>query len=172
MTYLELKKMVNFFYSLSYDNNIPEATEQEIPSHISPLQLHARMFAIGDRFDIPGLRDVAVKKYSSRCAIPSEPLEFIESICDVYERIPASVRQLRNAACILLRKNLLKMLDDEVFPTVHDKVLIEVPEFTRDMLQLYVKAPLNGDCSTCGSNQAFEALQVRCKRCGKGRSGL
>lgn len=164
--------MVKFFYSLNYDDNIPEATEQETPLHISSLQLHARMFALGDRFDILGLRDVAVKKYSSRCAIPLESLELIESIYDVYERTPASVRQPRNAACILLRKNLLKMLDNEAFATVYEKVLIEVPEFTRDMLKLYVEEPLNGDCSTCGSNQAFEALQVRCKRCGKGRSGL
>ena len=156
--YLELKKMVNFFYSLSYNDNISEATDQETPSHISPLQLHARMFTLGDRFDIPGLRDVAVKKYSSRCAISLEPLEFIESIYDVYKRTPASAGQLRNAACILLRKNLLKMLDDEAFATIYEKVVIEVPEFTRDMLELYVEASLNGDCSTCSSNQAFEAL--------------
>lgn len=169
MTYLELKKMVDFFYSLSYDDNIPEATDQETPSHISPLQLHARMFALGDRFDIPGLRDVAVKKYSIRCAKPLGPLELIESIYDVYERTPASVRQLRNAARILVRKNLPKMLDDEVFATAYEKVLCEVPEFTRDMLEFYVKEPLNGYCITCGSNQAFEALQMRCKGCGKGR---
>ena len=158
MIYPELKKMVNFFYSLSYDDNILEATELETPSHISPLQLHARTFALGDRFDIPALRDLAEKKYSSRCSIPFEPLELIESICDVYERTPASVTQLGNAACILFRRNLLRMLDDEAFATVYEKVLIEVPEFTRNMLQFHVKAPLNGDCNSCGSNQAFEVL--------------
>ena len=127
------------------------------------------MFALGDRYDIPGLRDVAVKKYSSRCAVSCDPFELIESICDVYERTTASVRQLRNAACIMMRKKLPKMLDDEA---AYEKVLSEVPEFTKDMLATYVKAPLCGDCSTCGSNQAFEALQVRCKRCGKGSSSF
>ncbi len=172
ISYLELKKMVNFFYSMSYDDDIPEVTERETVSRISLLQLHARMFALGDRYDIPGLRDVAVKKYSSRCAVSWEPLEFIESICDVYERTPSSIRHLSNAACILMRKNLPKMLDDEAVATAYEKVLIEVPEFTKDMLGIYVNAPLYGDCSTCGSNQAFEALQVRCNRCGKGRPGL
>ena len=172
ISYLELKKMVQFFYSMSYDDDIPELTEQETLSPISLLQLHARMFALGDRYDIPGLRDVAVKKYSSRCAVSWEPLEFIESLCDVYERTPSSIRHLRNAACILMRKKLPKMLDDKAVAAAYEKILIEVPEFTKDMLGIYVTAPLYGDCSTCGSNQAFEALQVRCNGCGKGRPGL
>ena len=67
--YLELKKMVQFFYSMSYNDDIPELTERETLSLISLLQLHARMFTLGDRYDISGLRDVAVKKYSSRCAV-------------------------------------------------------------------------------------------------------
>lgn len=65
ITYLELKKLVTLFYSMSYDADIPEVTERETVSRISLLQLHARMFALGDRYDIPGLRDVAVKQYSS-----------------------------------------------------------------------------------------------------------
>ena len=175
MSYLELQKMVQFFYSMNYDDDIPEeieATERETVSRISLLQLHARMFALGDRYDIPGLRDVAVKKYSSRCTVFWESLEFLESICDVYGRTPSSVQHLRNAACFLMRKNLPKMLDDEAVATVYERVLSEVPNFTKDMLGIYVKAPLYRDCSTCGSNQAFEALQVRCSRCGKGRSAL
>ncbi len=172
MSYLELKKMVTFFYSMNYDDDIPEATEQETPLHISLLQLHARMFALGDRYDIPGLRDVAVKKYSSRCVIFLEPVEFLESIYDVYERTPTSIKQLRNAACTQMRKNSLEILDNKIAATVYEKVLVEVPEFTRNMLELYVRAPSYGECTTCCSNQAFEVLQARCKRCGKGRSGL
>lgn len=68
--------------------------------------------------------------------------------------------------------NVLKILNNKTFDTIYKKVLIKVSKFTRDILELYVEELLHGDCSTCGSNQAFEALQVRCKRCGKGRSGL
>lgn len=172
VSYLELEKMVMFFYSMNYNDDIPEAAERETVSRISLLQLHARMFALGDRYDIPGLRDVAVKKYSSRCAVSWEPLEFLKSLYDVYERTPSSLRHLRNAACILMRKKLPKMLDDKAVAAAYEEVVIEVPEFTKDMLAIYVTAPLYGDCSTCGPNQAFEALQVRCNRCGKGSSGL
>lgn len=60
MSYLELKKIVDFFYSMSYDDEIPKKTEQGADNHcFSLLQLHARMFALGDRYGIPGLRDVA-----------------------------------------------------------------------------------------------------------------
>ena len=152
ISYLELNKMVQFFYSMSYDDDIPELTERETLSLISLLQLHARMFALGDRYDIPGLRDVAVKKYSSRCAVSWEPLEFIESLCDVYERTPSSIRHLRNAACILMRKKLSRMLDDKAVAAAYKKVLIEVPEFTKDILGIYVTAPLYGDCSTYSLN--------------------
>ena len=172
VSYLELKKMVDFFYSMDYDDGTPEVTEQEAGPRLSLLQLHARMFALGDRYDIPGLRDMAVKKYSSRCAVSQDPLELLGSVCDVYRRTPGSIRQLRNATCILIRKKLPKMLEDEAAMTVYEMVLSEIPEFTKDLLGIFVKAPLCGDCSTCGSNQAFEALQVRCKRCGKGSSSF
>lgn len=171
MSYLELKKMVDFLYSMSYDDEIPKQTEQEAGNQsFSLLQLHARMFALGDRYDIPGLRDVAVKKYSSRIVVSWEPLEFLESIYDVYRRTPPSVRQLRDAAGNLMRKNLRKMLDDKVIAISYEKVIDELPEFTKDILGIFVKVPLYGDCNTCNSYQAFEALQIRCKRCGKGVS--
>jgi hypothetical protein len=172
ISYMELKKMVNFFYSMNYDDEIPEETGDETRPPISLLQLHARMFALGDRYDVPGLRDTAVKKYSSRATVPGVPLELLESIYDVYKGTPASVRQLRDAAGILVRKSLPKMLDEAAVATAYEKVLDEVPEFTKELLGIYVKAALYGECYTCGSNQGMEALQVRCMRCGKGRSGV
>jgi hypothetical protein len=117
------------------------------------------------------LRDVAVKKYSARAAVPRVSLELLESIDDVY-KVPASVRQLRDVAVLLVRKNLPKMLDEAAVATAYEKVLSEVPEFTKELLGIYVKAPLYGDCFSCGPNQGMEVLQARCLRCGKGRSGV
>ncbi len=164
--------MVSFFYSMNYDNDMPdEETEQKTGPRISQLQLHARMFALGDRYDIPGLRDMAVKKYSYRCGVSWAPLEFLESIYDVYGMAPAAVQQLRNAAGFEVRKHLPEMLDDKAVAAAYETVHVDLPEFTKDMLDIYVKGPLLGDCIACGSNQAFEAIQVRCKGCGKGKSG-
>ena len=38
------------------------------------------------------------------------------------------------------------MLDDKAIADAYEKVLIEVPEFTKDMLGIYVTAPLYEDC--------------------------
>lgn len=170
ISYLELRKMVDFLYSMSYDDELE--TEQEAEDVFSLLQLHARMFALGDRYDIPTLRDIAVKKYMSRVMVSWEPREFLESIYDVYGRTPPSIRQLRDAAAHLMRNNVQKLLKDAMVASVYDKVLDDIPEFTKDMLGVYVKAPLYGGSIRCGSNQAGEALQGRCKRCGKGTSAF
>jgi hypothetical protein len=69
MSYMELKKMVSFFYSMNYDDEIPEETGQETGSHISLLQLHARMFAVGDRYDILGLRRGSQETLFQGCSV-------------------------------------------------------------------------------------------------------
>lgn len=155
MSYLELRKMVDFLYSMSYDDELE--TEEEAKDVFSLFQLHARMFALGDRYDIPTLRDIAVKKYMSRGMVSWQPCEFLESIYDVYGRTPPSIRQLRNAATHLMRNNMQKVLKDAMVAIVYDKVVDDVPEFTKDMLGIYVKEPLYGGCITCGSNRTFKA---------------
>ena len=129
ISYMELKKMVSFFYSMNYDDEIPEETGYETGPSISLLQL---LFALGDRYDVPGLRDMAVMKYSSRVAVPGAPLELLESIYDVYKGTPASVRQIRDTADVLVRKNLPKMLDEAAVATAYEKVLTEVPSLRRN----------------------------------------
>ncbi|KAF2802865.1 uncharacterized protein BDZ99DRAFT_548055, partial [Mytilinidion resinicola] len=165
VSHVELKKMVSFFYDMDYDDNLPEETD------ISLLQLHARMFALADEYDIQGLSTIAQEKYSSRCAV-WRPREFLESIHDVYGRTPTTTRQLRDAACMAIRKNLPKMLEDEGIAGFYEEILTEIPEFTKGLLRSYVEAPFYRECISCSSNQPMEALQARCKKCGKGNSGF
>lgn len=157
MSYLELKKIVDFFYSMSYDDEIPKKTEQGADNHcFSLLQLHARMFALGDLYDIPALRDVAVEKYSSRSAVCWEPLEFLESIYDVYRRTPPSIRQLRDVALHGMWPKVREMVKEEVITISYEKVIDELPEFTKDILDLFVKAPtMYGVCNTCHLRKKF-----------------
>ncbi|EUC39645.1 hypothetical protein COCMIDRAFT_110964 [Bipolaris oryzae ATCC 44560] len=160
--YIELKKLVDFFYSSEYDNCLPEEAD------ISLLQLHARMFALADQYDIPGLTHLAAGKYFSRCTTSWEPLEFLVSLQDVYETSPASTRLLRDTACTAIRKHLPRMLNSEGVAEMYDKVLSEIPDFTKDLLRCYVSNPLYGHCQSCFTYQPMEALQGRCKKCKKG----
>ena len=74
---------------------------------------------------------MAVKKYSSRATMPRVPLELLESIYDVYKGTPASVRQLRDAAGVLVGKNLPKMFDEAAVATAYEKSLPKCPTLGR-----------------------------------------
>ncbi|OAL42720.1 hypothetical protein IQ07DRAFT_525665, partial [Pyrenochaeta sp. DS3sAY3a] len=162
----KLENLVEFFYSMDHDEVMPEGT------NVSPLQLHAQMFALADRYDISELLSVAAKKYCERCTNSWEPIEFLDSIEDVYELTPASMDSLRKAACVTIRRHLPGILDDSVTAERYEKALSENPDFAKDLLHSYIDKPLFGHCGTCHSEQSMEPLQTRCQRCKKGQSGL
>jgi hypothetical protein len=166
ISHTELEKMVTFFYNTDYDDDLPDGTE------LSLLQLHTRMFALADQYEILNLSTIAAKKYCSRCAVSWTPTEFLASIRDVYGSTPSCVRNLRDSACMAIRKHLPQMLDDESIAKLYEETLTENPDFAKDLLKSYVNEPFYGNCSTCGSNQPMEALQARCKKCRKGNSGF
>lgn len=170
MSYLELQKMVEFFYSAYYEDDISKEIEQGTGRHVSPLQLHARMFALGDRYDVSGLRDLAGKKYyfgSAGSTKSRSRLKLLESIHDVYAGTPDSIRPLRDIACLLVRKNLPMMLNDKTVATTYDKLIAEIPDFAKDLLGIYVNVSVYKHCPACLSDQAMELLEIRCKGCGK-----
>ena len=78
--------MVHFFYNLDYDGHPPDGTD------MSPLQLHARMFALADHYDVLSLSTITVEKYSSRSAVSCMPIEFLASVQDIYETTPVRIR--------------------------------------------------------------------------------
>jgi hypothetical protein len=161
VNYIELKKLVNFFYDSEYDDCLPEDAD------LSLLQLHARMFALADQYDIPGLKTLAAEKYSSRCTT-SQTLELLVSLRDVYETTPPSIRRLRHTAYIAVRKRLPEILRNKEASEMYDKILSEIPDFTKDLLRCYVSDPVYGHCQSCCSHQPMELLQARCKKCKKG----
>jgi hypothetical protein len=164
--YIELKKLVDFFYSSEYDDCLPEDAD------VSLLQLHARMFALADQYDIPGLSNLAAEKYSSRCTASWTPLELLVSLQDVYETTALSIRRLRNTACMAVRKHLPEMLDNEEVAEMYEKILSGIPDFTKDLLRCYVSNSLYWHCQSCRSLQPMEVLQGRCKKCKRGNSGF
>lgn len=46
LSHIMVKKMVHFFYNVDYHDELPEGVD------ISPLQLHARMFALADQYEL------------------------------------------------------------------------------------------------------------------------
>lgn len=163
-----VRKMVDFFYTADYDENIPTASEDEEKS-MSPLQVASRMFALGDQYDIPRLRELSAVKYSNRLGQSIHLTEFLKSIPDVYGLTPGSVRELRDRAVRFGRLYLSKVVHYESLKEVWNEVAVECPEFTKEVLEMYMRNPLIGNCAyQCGSHKEMEATQVRCSQCGRG----
>jgi len=164
----EVEKLIDFFYTGSYTEDIDDAVDDEMKD-ISALRLHAKMFANGDRYDIPVLMEVAQQNFSMRCKEEWSSEEFLASIKEVYETTPDTVRALREVASAAGRPKLAEMLRDDAIAALCSSVLDAVPGFTKDLLHLYAVNPVSGYCSDCRSHQALEPIQVRCLGCRKGR---
>jgi hypothetical protein len=160
-----LRKMIDFFYSTDYDEDLPEAADTSV------LQLHTETFLLADQYDITGLLSIVAKKYWARCVSAWDALEFLHSLRNLYKLAPPSIFRLRKFACLVVRGHLPEMLDDAVTTECYEKTILEIPEFAKDLLHSYIHSPLIGYCDTCRSNQDMESLQTRCQNCSKGQGG-
>lgn len=159
--------MVDYLYTGSYDDKRSAASDEIIES-TSAAKYNARMFALADKYQIDDLQTLSVRKYSNaigeRCVLNT----FFESVPDVYLTTPDTARALRDAALSFARCHLGTSLQIPDIQMAFDKVSMDVPDFARELLNSFLKAPVRGSCSTCGPHQPMEILQCRCKTCGKG----
>ena len=162
----QVERLVAFFYHTDYEKASTEGTSE------SPFQLHARMFALADQYDIPELLLRAAERYRETCVNSWDSLDFLSSISTVYESTPASVVELRQTACVAIRKHLPGMLEDAVTAECFGKIISENSTFAKDLLESYIKNPLFGYCRTCRTDHGMEPLQTRCHSCNKGQGGL
>jgi len=137
----ELMKMVQFFYNMDYDDEVKGIEGKDI----SRLQVHVRMFAIGDKFDIPVLRSLAAEKYGNRCSLSWNDLEFLGSIREIYTSTPDSIPELRNVAVSVALCKVQDMQKSKDVKEVYEGLLKEVPEFARHLLSEYVNY---GECDS------------------------
>ena len=136
LSYLELESLVDYFYKLEFNSIVKEDSEMSSP------QLCARMFGLGDRFDIFELRETAVRKYKTAFINAMDnkvPSQAIKSVRDVYEASHSSVSDLRTATCALVREHLATFMDIKDCEMQFKAIQDDVPDFTKDLLALYVE---------------------------------
>ena len=101
------------------------------------LHVHAQMYSLGDKYDLPGLKKEAVRRFINDIAIPGdkkrETLTLLSVIPTVYTATPESDRGLRDlvARHIFQRykiasKHFIKELD----------TALKVPQFAREIVIL------------------------------------
>lgn len=172
-TTIVVKKMLQYLYTGDYSEQIEDdstVVPSEVPQvSISGLQLHAQLFALGDKYSIPELCELAVDKYIYRTVCHFEPFDYLDSIPDVFFSALKNNMELRNVAICTWRDLLVSHLRDPAVRVKYDLIAGQVPEFAKEVLDTYINAPIRGDCENCGRGRSMRALQVKCQKCGRGK---
>ncbi len=148
--------MLNFLYTGEYGN------DTEIP----PLQLHAQMYSLADKYQIQSLTPLAIQKYRQILQTAPKLDDYLLSIPVLYAPI-ASGAELRAIAVKYARRVLGRAIKLDDVRTTLMQIIDQVPEYGFDILEAFVVAPLRGDCSICGPDQEADSLQARCRKCGR-----
>ena len=101
-------------------------------------QLHAAMYALLEKFDITGLKNVAVVKFEQLATKTRvrDLQSFVESIPIVYSSTPDSDRRLRDVAIGIIKASPSSFVRKRSFK----KVISEVPDFGWDLHQCWMSA--------------------------------
>lgn len=103
-------------------------------------QLHAAMYALGDKYDLAVVKDAALDHFNKHAnkSSPQDRLGLIESIPIVYSSTPDSDRALRDATVEKIKACPHRFLYEDVKGSFR-KVLLEVPDFSWDLHQSWMK---------------------------------
>ncbi|KAH8698535.1 hypothetical protein BGW36DRAFT_293635, partial [Talaromyces proteolyticus] len=129
-------KMIDFFYKADYDE-----TSGDSKNDMSALQLHARVFALADKYRVNDLKTLSASKYEANLR-DFKPAEFLGSIPDVYNLTPEAVRTLRDIAKRTAREKLLEcIISDREARKTYDKMKEYILGFILDIVDSYIEQP-------------------------------
>ncbi|KAG5926581.1 hypothetical protein E4U42_003146 [Claviceps africana] len=136
-----VRSMVDYIYSGTYDEKKYSQGDDGKKS-----ELHITMFALGDRYIIPGLKKYACERYRSMLIRRVlSPADFILSVANVYKTTPHTVRDLRNAAvCYAVRRYRKVLLSSEIKP-LYNSLISDCPDFASDLLAEFMSEERDGD---------------------------
>jgi hypothetical protein len=109
---------------------------------LSDFKLHSYMFAIAEKYTIQGLADLSAKDYKACLDLITDCpafIRFMDSIPDVYDLIPTSVKSLRKISTkFAVKMNLNRYLADEKFRTTYKSITSAFPAFARGVIYVFV----------------------------------
>lgn len=134
---------MSYFYNDYYSD--PNENDEGEGGPLTPLELHVEMYALGDKYQIPGLSRVARDNYRMRLETTSSPTEFLRSISRIYTSTPESNRELRMIALLRARSNIERLQSDKAAMKGFKEICRDIPEFTLDLLQVYIDVPIKAE---------------------------
>ncbi|KJY01921.1 hypothetical protein TI39_contig272g00004 [Zymoseptoria brevis] len=96
--------LIYFFYHLDYEVKMPrtgsgETSQARIAANMpgASALAHAKVFAIAEKYQVPGLKNLAVSKFKAAMEVPQQKhADLAEIITTVFNTTPETVRDLRD----------------------------------------------------------------------------
>lgn len=117
--------MVLFMYGIDYERISRDRCQ------ISPMRLHVSVYQIGDKYDVPRLKEYAREKFASAIRTCWKMDDFPVTISEAYSTTPAADRGFRNLIVGTCLQYFDKLLENDDFRAV----LRETPGFAADLVQ-------------------------------------
>lgn len=132
---------------------------------LTALSLHVEMYALGDKYDVPGLCKLASAKYRGWLEVGWLPKDFLQTIGRIYETASDSNRELRDAVVDHVKLNIDKLRSDQEDKSSLTLMTQKIPEFALDLLQSYFDNTIRGTCKECGDLDTFDLSKLKCRNC-------
>ncbi|KAL9584779.1 MAG: hypothetical protein Q9212_001909 [Teloschistes hypoglaucus] len=137
-----LRRVIRYFYVLDYDD-----AGQDLPAGYPSIKVNGRMFTLGVRFGVNGLRKIAASKFEDNCirlANPcEEPLHALKLLADiamtVYSFTPETYKEIRSSIAKSVGSHFInyqRLLDNPNIAQVCQKY----PGFAYDLMVESIKA--------------------------------
>lgn len=138
-----IERLVNYFYTLSYNDMEDPQSENRQPGD---LVINASMYTLGDKYDIPPLKDLARERFMADLKTGWSHGHLLALVDVVYNTTPETDRGLRDCMEQMVREHGRELLKKEDFK---DAVKSN-GGFALDVASAAYGDPPVGNCSYAG----------------------
>ncbi|KAJ4188642.1 hypothetical protein NW759_016811 [Fusarium solani] len=118
--------------SAADDATSDDATSDDATSDDSHLVIHVKVFTLAERYDIPPLKDLSLKKFEAAARLHWKSNYLVEAAREAYTSTISDVQEMRKAVIRIL------YMQRELLDEKHIKdLLLEVPQITFDLLMRF-----------------------------------
>src|ERR1700733_9373338 len=146
--------MIDFLYKAQYDVGCGGSTEraEDEPAPATdpgaPLIVHARLYILGDKYDIPSLKELASRYYGEIVATQWNTKAFPESAEIIYNNIVVERDKLKDVIYEKATSNISTLISEPGF----ESLLRRTNDFAADILISFIQTQKSktGNTFTCG----------------------
>ncbi len=145
--------MVERMLQYLYNNDV--GSYGDLSTTGRPFLRCAQLYAIGDKYDISGLKRFAMRRFKTFAEIKQKfGGDFVEAIKKIYNSTPEQDYGLRDVAAEVAQGKIHRLRNNEGFVAV----LKEIPDFALGLLNAMIEEEEGQHCVCCKHNSPSEAL--------------